>query len=75
MSRTIIFNTFKLKAVPSNDPNIGHKQPGGACIGVNRNSIGAIVKSGRDKTGLGSCVPAPPPGPHLYAPPTDTYLI
>eukprot|EP00957_Ditylum_brightwellii_P106585 8131525-Ditylum_brightwellii.AAC.1 len=48
-----IFKTFKLKAVSSNDPTIGHKQPGGACIGVTGNNVGAIVQLGRDKTGLG----------------------
>eukprot|EP00957_Ditylum_brightwellii_P067730 5141370-Ditylum_brightwellii.AAC.1 len=48
-----ILKTFKLEAVSSNDPNIGCKQPGGACIGVNGNNVGAIVKSGRDETGLG----------------------
>eukprot|EP00957_Ditylum_brightwellii_P137193 10460385-Ditylum_brightwellii.AAC.1 len=51
-----IFKIFKLEAVSSNDPVIGRKQPGGACIGVNRNNVGAIVKLGRDKTGLGRWV-------------------
>eukprot|EP00957_Ditylum_brightwellii_P022665 1709262-Ditylum_brightwellii.AAC.1 len=37
-----IFKTFKLEAVSSNDPTIGHKQPGGACIGVNGSNVGAI---------------------------------
>eukprot|EP00957_Ditylum_brightwellii_P140795 10724733-Ditylum_brightwellii.AAC.1 len=48
-----IFKTFKLEAVSSNDPNIGRKQSGGACIGVNRNDVGAIVNLGRDETCLG----------------------
>eukprot|EP00957_Ditylum_brightwellii_P152507 11608439-Ditylum_brightwellii.AAC.1 len=37
-----IFKTFKLKAVSSNDPSIGCKQPGGASIGINGNNVGAI---------------------------------
>eukprot|EP00957_Ditylum_brightwellii_P062853 4768525-Ditylum_brightwellii.AAC.1 len=48
-----IFKTFKPEAVSSDNPNKGRKQPGGACIGVNRNNVGAIVKLGRDETGLG----------------------
>eukprot|EP00957_Ditylum_brightwellii_P132374 10094312-Ditylum_brightwellii.AAC.1 len=48
-----IFNQFKVEAVSSNDPTIGWKQPGGACIGINGNNIGALVQSGKDDTGLG----------------------
>eukprot|EP00957_Ditylum_brightwellii_P209546 15362221-Ditylum_brightwellii.AAC.3 len=51
-----IFKTFKLEAVSSDDPSIGYKQPGGACIGINGNNLGAIVKSGRDETDLGRWV-------------------
>eukprot|EP00957_Ditylum_brightwellii_P121731 9283485-Ditylum_brightwellii.AAC.1 len=39
-----IFKTFKIEAVSSDDPTIGRKQPGGACIGVTRNNVGAIVQ-------------------------------
>eukprot|EP00957_Ditylum_brightwellii_P090558 6896224-Ditylum_brightwellii.AAC.1 len=48
-----IFNKFKVKAVSSDDPTIGQKQPGGACIGINGNNMGALVQSGKDDTGLG----------------------
>eukprot|EP00957_Ditylum_brightwellii_P104094 7930108-Ditylum_brightwellii.AAC.1 len=47
-----LFKNFKFEAVSSDDPSIGHEQPSGACIGVNGNNIGSIVKSGSDKTGL-----------------------
>eukprot|EP00957_Ditylum_brightwellii_P180437 13744957-Ditylum_brightwellii.AAC.1 len=29
-----IFNKFKVEAVSSDNPTIGQKQPGGACIGI-----------------------------------------
>ena len=51
-----IFNKFKVEAVASDDPTIGWKQPGGACIGINGNNVGAIVQSGKDNTGLGQWV-------------------
>eukprot|EP00957_Ditylum_brightwellii_P049857 3779697-Ditylum_brightwellii.AAC.1 len=46
-----IFNKFKVEAVSSDDSTIGQKQPGGACIGINRNNVGALVQSGKDNTG------------------------
>eukprot|EP00957_Ditylum_brightwellii_P171725 13073323-Ditylum_brightwellii.AAC.1 len=48
-----IFNKFKVEAVSSDDLAIGWKQPGGACIGINGNNVGAVVQSGKDDTGLG----------------------
>eukprot|EP00957_Ditylum_brightwellii_P088104 6711407-Ditylum_brightwellii.AAC.1 len=45
-----------MEAVSSDDPTIGQKQPGGACIGINGNSVGALVQSGKDDTGLGRWV-------------------
>eukprot|EP00957_Ditylum_brightwellii_P135909 10366301-Ditylum_brightwellii.AAC.1 len=45
-----VFKKFKIEAVSSDDPTIDWKQPGGACIGINGNNIGAIVQSDRDKT-------------------------
>eukprot|EP00957_Ditylum_brightwellii_P144527 11009686-Ditylum_brightwellii.AAC.1 len=51
-----IFNKFKVEAVSSNDPTIGRKQPGGACIGKNGNNVGALVQSGKDDIGLGRWV-------------------
>eukprot|EP00957_Ditylum_brightwellii_P011310 855241-Ditylum_brightwellii.AAC.1 len=48
-----ILNKFKVEAVSSDDPTMGWKQPGGACIGINGNNTGAVVQSGKDNTGLG----------------------
>eukprot|EP00957_Ditylum_brightwellii_P165249 12581763-Ditylum_brightwellii.AAC.1 len=48
-----VFNKFKMEAVSSDNPTIGQKQPGGACIGINGNNVGALVQSGGDDTGLG----------------------
>jgi hypothetical protein len=48
-----IFEQFKIATSSSDDPNTGHKQPGGTCVGVTIAYVGRVSTPGEDRNGLG----------------------